>query len=93
MRSFNKARLIDIHEKQLDPTQKHVVGPDGRLHQEVKEQKNLIESNYEKERGQTEQVALEETPEAVVEELSDQQSAQVVTTTSKKTKKKTASKN
>jgi len=31
MRSFNKARLIDIADKGLDPQQHHVVGADGRL--------------------------------------------------------------
>lgn len=31
MRSHNKARLIDITEKKLDPTQKYTVGADGRL--------------------------------------------------------------
>jgi len=31
MRSFNKARLIDISDKGLDPKLPHVVGPDGRL--------------------------------------------------------------
>ena len=44
MRNFNKARLIDIADKGLDPYKKHVVGADGRL-ESSEEVKSLSELN------------------------------------------------
>jgi hypothetical protein len=40
MRSFNKARLIDIVDKGLDPQQPHVAGPDGRLTSNLSNEKD-----------------------------------------------------
>ena len=92
MRSFNKARLIDIHEMNLDPTQHHIAGPDGRLQQQTKVHDK---QDHVKEKEQLKEVALEETLENTVEELeiAEEQPRQVVTPVSKKTKKKTSSKN
>lgn len=40
MRSFNKARLIDIADKGLDPQQAYVTGPDGRLTSNLSSEKD-----------------------------------------------------
>lgn len=39
MRSFNKARLIDLADKNLNPLKSHSLGKDGRLKEVVKKQK------------------------------------------------------
>ena len=85
MRSFNRARIIDIEEKGLDPSQNHVVGPDGRLaSKEDKKEKSekLDHPNHQKNNDEK-----DETTPDTTEQVSEQPQAE------KKTKpKKVASK-
>jgi len=65
MRSFNKARLIDVADKNLNPNKKHAIGKDGRL----KESKRL-------EPAENEPAAVLIDPVVVVEQQQDEDLSQ-----------------
>ena len=49
MRSFNKARLIDIADKSLDPYKNHTIGADGRLAASAPQQVDVVGESETKE--------------------------------------------
>ena len=98
MRSFNRARLADIVEKNLNPKEKLAVGKDGRLTPSSKSNlKNTAEEAVTKEEKQVLNVSTEKVetenlkskPEEVIENKSEEPLPDVDENQLKKVEKKT----
>jgi hypothetical protein len=66
MRSFNKARLIDIADKGLDPQQPHVAGPDGRLISNLSNEKDSQAETKEEQVKEEELELTTQDPQPVI---------------------------
>lgn len=86
MRSFNKARLIEIHDKGLDPTKPHTIGPDGGLGHRPKDEQHPHKKEKVHEKHEPEIL------ETVVEPIAEPEEPVVPVVEKKTTKKKTTSK-
>lgn len=58
MRSFNRARLIDLADKNLNPNKAHILGKDGRLKSSNKQQ-SLLQQEEKQEELPAEEILTE----------------------------------